>query len=104
MIIHTLKILQQMLKIFKVCLTILGHYVLQGYRSLKGFNSANQWTGFSFYMIQPSFMNELKTEIYQIAILLRSLKRKALHKNFFIKDVFSECDQIHKKMRIGHIY
>ena len=42
-------------------------------------------------------MNELKTEIYQIAILLRSLKRKALHKNFFIKDVFSECDQIHKK-------
>ena len=47
---------------------------------------------------------ELKTEIYQIAILLRSLKRKALHKNFFIKDVFSECDQIHKKMRIGHIY
>ena len=30
MVEHTLKILQEMRKIFKVCLLILGHYALKG--------------------------------------------------------------------------
>ena len=58
MVRHTLKIFSICCKIFKVCLTILGRYVLKVYTSLqnssKYWNKDEHWSGMGYAEVQTN--------------------------------------------------